>query len=215
MAPSASEDDQRLVAQVRQGDAQAWEELIARYEGRLLAFVRSRLQRPEEAEDIVQETFVGFLTSLPHYDESRSLETYLFTIAAYKLTDYLRRQGRRPTLSLSDAAGDSTTSWQLLSPVQGASTIFGNQERQHQEEQVLVKALRSIVSAWQERGDWDKLRCVELLFVRGLANKQVAAVLQMSEQTVANVKFEFLRKLKQAIRRQGGTSLIVEQGDRA
>ena len=44
----------------------------------------------------MQETFIGFLTSLPHYDEKRDIEAYLFSIASHKLTDHLRRQGRRP-----------------------------------------------------------------------------------------------------------------------
>ena len=64
--------------------------------GRLLAFVDSRLRDRAASEDVVQETFVGFLTSLPHYDEKRDMEAYLFSIAAHKLTDHLRKQGRRP-----------------------------------------------------------------------------------------------------------------------
>src|SRR5262249_57227912 len=55
-----------------------------------------RIHDRAAAEDTVQETFIGFLTSLPHYDEGRDLEAYLFSIAAHKLTDHLRRQGRRP-----------------------------------------------------------------------------------------------------------------------
>ena len=85
-----------LVRQVRAGDAAAWRQLIERYEGRLLAFVDSRLRDRAASEDVVQETFIGFLTSLPHYDEKRDMEAYLFSIAAHKLTDHLRKQGRRP-----------------------------------------------------------------------------------------------------------------------
>ena len=72
----------------------AWSDLISRYEGRLLAFVESRLGRRGASEDIVQEAFIGFLNSLPNYDGRRSLEGYLFSICAYKLTDHLRREGR-------------------------------------------------------------------------------------------------------------------------
>ncbi len=204
MSSSHSADsDRQLVHRIRRGEAQAWEELIARYEGRLLAFVRTRLRDRDQAEDIVQETLIGFLTSLPNYDESRSLETYLFTIATYKLTDFLRRQGRRPSIPLSAASNDSQSQWQLRSPVHGASTVLGRRERQHLEEQALVAAMRQVLQHWRRRGDWEKIRCAELLFVRGLANKQAAAVLQASEQTVANIKFEFLRKLKSEVRKQG------------
>src|ERR1700704_5847123 len=92
----SSESDRLLVQQIRQGDARAWEHLIARYEGRLLAFVHRRLRDRTASEDVVQETFIGFLNSLPNFDDRRELQTYLFTIASHKITDQLRRMGRRP-----------------------------------------------------------------------------------------------------------------------
>ena len=98
----SSEGDRLLIQQIRQGDPRAWETLIARYEGRLLAFVERRLHDRAASEDVVQETFVGFLNSLPHFDDSRELQTYLFTIASHKLTDHLRRTGRHPLLPASD-----------------------------------------------------------------------------------------------------------------
>src|ERR1035438_8914413 len=88
----SSESDRLLVQQIRQGDARAWEHLIARYEGRLLAFVQRRLRDRAASEDVVQETFIGFLNSLPNYDESRELQAYLFTIASYRSEE--RRVGK-------------------------------------------------------------------------------------------------------------------------
>ena len=108
-APSQS--DSLLISRIRDGQAEAWNELIARFEGRLLAFVQSRTRQRASAEDVVQEAFVGFLTSLPNYDASRSLESYLFSIAAHKLTDLLRREGRRPTVPLAPSS-THTSSWE-------------------------------------------------------------------------------------------------------
>src|SRR6266436_1005607 len=102
----SSEGDRLLVQQIRQGDARAWDGLIARYEGRLLAFVDRRLHDRPASEDVVQETFVGFLHSLPNFDDKRELQTYLFTIASYKLTDHLRRTGRHPLQHGSDGSSD-------------------------------------------------------------------------------------------------------------
>src|SRR5713226_10691062 len=102
----SSESDRLLIQGIRTGDPKAWEQLIARFEGRLLAFVRHRLHDRNLSEDVVQETFVGFLTSLPNFDDRRELQTYLFTIASYKITDQLRRKGRRPQFSDSDTGDD-------------------------------------------------------------------------------------------------------------
>src|ERR1700761_9353159 len=102
----ASDSDRLLVQQIRQADARAWETLISRYEGRLLAFVQRRLRDRAASEDVVQEAFVGFLNSLPNFDDRRELQTYLFTIASHKLTDHLRRTGRHPLKSLTDGSGE-------------------------------------------------------------------------------------------------------------
>ncbi len=200
--PASNQSDSLLVQRVRAGADEAWNELIARFEGRLLAFVESRTRDRGCAEDVVQETFVGFLTSLPNFDARRSLEGYLFSIAAHKLTDYLRRRGRRPTLPLAPGNTSGSSSWEPPAPVRAPSAILRSGERRDLEETALAEAIRDQLQQWQRRGDWEKVRCAELLFVRGWANKDVAARLGLSEQTVANHKFEFLAKLRSAVRKQ-------------
>ena len=196
-----SESDLLLTQRIRAGEADAWSELIARFEGRLLAFVESRLRSRAVAEDVVQETFIGFLTSLPNYDDSRPLETYLFSIAAHKLTDHLRREGRRPTLPLVPGPAGSS-SFEPAGPARAASSIYRSGERRQIEEQALVEAIDAQLRHWHGRGDWQKIQCAELLFVRGWPNKQVAACLDISEQVVANIKFDFLARLRAAVRGQ-------------
>src|SRR3954463_11558200 len=107
--PQQSSPDTLLIEQIRAGQPDAWNTLIAQYEGRLLSFVDSRLRRRAASEDVVQETFIGFLTNLPNYDLSRPLEGYLFSIAAHKLTDLMRREGRRPALSLTGGPSEHSS----------------------------------------------------------------------------------------------------------
>lgn len=194
--------DALLVEDIRRGNADAWTRLIDEYEGRLLAFVESRLRRRAASEDVVQETFVGFLTSLPNYDPRRPLESWLFTIAAHKLTDHLRREGRRPVLPLSSTDGSDGAAWDLPGTARAASSIARSGERQGLEERAIRDAIAGEIERWRERGDWTKLMCIELLFVRGLANKRVAKLLDLTEQQVANFKFDFLARLKTLVRRQ-------------
>jgi RNA polymerase sigma-70 factor (ECF subfamily) len=199
----ASQADSELVQRIRSGDIDAWGELISRYEGRLLAFAESRLRNRDVSEDIVQEAFIGFLTSLPNYDGKRPLESYLFTICAHKLTDHLRREGRRPTLSLSNTATTSGGDWQIPGRSRPASSIARSGERRQLEEDSLVEALQQQVDHWRRRGDWTKIQCMELLFVRGRPNKEVAGLLSITEQQVANFKFDFLARLRTQVRKQG------------
>lgn len=193
--------DSLLIERIRRGESEAWDDLIARYEGRLLAFVESRLGRRGPSEDIVQESFVGFLNSLPNYDGRRPLESYLFSICAYKLTDHLRREGRRPAVPLSSTT-DSSGEWQVPASSRPASSIARSGERKSLEEKAIVQALREQLDRWRNKGEWTKLMCAELLFVRGWANKEVAERLEISEQQVANYKFEFIARMRSLIKRQ-------------
>ncbi len=199
---ATSDAETLLIQQVRSGDAPAWRLLIERYEGRLLAFVDSRLRDRAASEDVVQETFVGFLTSLPHYDEKRDLEAYLFSIAAHKMTDHLRKQGRRPI----DQFG-SDDHGRPLEEVPGggrpASSIARSGERRKAEERLLTEALGGLVREWLGRGEFDRLCCLELLIVKGWANKDVAAYLGLTEQAVASYKFQTVARLKEMARRAG------------
>ncbi|MFK7737060.1 MAG: RNA polymerase sigma factor [Pirellulaceae bacterium] len=201
---SSAGADQILVERISQGEENAWEDLIGRYEGRLLAFVDSRLRNRSTSEDIVQETFVGFLNSLPNYDRKRPLESYLFSICAYKLTDFLRREGRRPAISLTQNAGDNSSSpWQIVSGrARGASSIARSGERKGLEESAIAEALDDQIQKWKQRGDWGKLKCIELLFVIGQGNKEVAETLDITEQQVANFKFDFISRTRSLVGRQ-------------
>jgi RNA polymerase sigma-70 factor, ECF subfamily len=197
----ASDGDRLLIQQIRQGDERAWESLIARYEGRLLAFVERRLRDRATSEDVVQETFIGFLNSLPHFDDRRELQTYLFTIASHKLTDHLRRSGRHPLHPASEGHGDVLQ--QQLDHHPAASSMARSQERRQLESEAIVQCLGSIIRQWQERGDYVRLKVLELLLVKGWANRDVAAHLGVTEQQVANYRFAAVKKLTEKIRAAG------------
>jgi len=201
--PELSQTEALLIDGVRQGEEDAWRRLIDRYEGRLLAFAESRLGKKPAAEDVVQETFIGFLNSLPNYDGERPLEGYLFAICAYKITDHLRREGRRPTVPLSSGPHSTSGSWEPPGKARVASSIVRSGERREKEAEALAMALGGFLKRWREKGDWTKIKCMELLFVRGVANKEVAEELGLSEQQVANFKFDFLARLKGSMKKAG------------
>jgi RNA polymerase sigma-70 factor (ECF subfamily) len=60
-----------------------------------------------------------------------------------------------------------------------------------------------MVRHWREKGDWMRLKVMELLWVKGMANRDVAALLGVSEQQVANYRFSSVKKLAELIRNAG------------
>jgi RNA polymerase sigma-70 factor, ECF subfamily len=194
--------DSLLIEQVRRGDARAWEQFIARYEGRLTAFVEHRLSNRSHVEDIVQEALIGFLNSLPNYDGQRSLESYLFSICAYKLTDHLRRVGRRQIRSLGvDSSNQETPGERLAGRARMASSIARSSEQRDLEEQAIVAVLKEQIAKWKSQQDWLKLVCLELIVVAGKPNREIATLLDISEQKVANYKSDFISRTKTQLSR--------------
>lgn len=186
-----------LISAIRKGDQRAWHQLIERYQGRLLAFARTRLRNPGEAEDALQETLLGFVTSLPHFDESRSLETYLFAILRYKIGEILTRKKRLPELTAGFDIDDDSPGLPDPAVSETPSRIAASAEREHQQTEVVAKILRRLIEELRDRDKLDDLQVVELLFYVGLRNKEAGERLGRDEKAVAGVKFRALGRLRE------------------
>jgi len=188
--------DKFLVIAIRKGDQRAWHQLIERYQGRLLAFARSRLRGPGEAEDALQETFLGFVTSLKHFDESRSLETYLFAILRYKIGEALSKKKRRAEITAGFDIDDDSPGLPEATDSETPSRVALEHERTRQQADVLARILRRLIEELRDKGKLEDLQVVELIFYVGLRNKVVGERLGRDEKAVAGVKFRALNRLR-------------------
>lgn len=99
--PPPVQTDEQLVQRYRSGQASAFEELVRRHHDDLIRFLIRLSGNRVVAEDAFQETFLQVHLSLDTFDASRRFKPWLFTIAANKARDALRRNARRKTLDLS------------------------------------------------------------------------------------------------------------------
>lgn len=186
--------DEFLIERIRQGDQDAWRRFIQRYEGRLTAFARMRTAGLADAEDLVQETFVGFLQSLKHYDSRRALETYLFTILRYKLCDQLRQRKIVP-LNPPDNECDW---WDRIVPgtTETPSGLAEHAEQRESFEVLLADLLRRLIHDMRDRSAFDDLQVIELIFYKGMRNLDVANLLDIDQKAVAGIKFRAIQRLQ-------------------
>ena len=73
--------DEALMLEFQGGSRPAFEELFARYHKPLYGFFRRRLNNPERAEDLTQETFLAVIRAASRYEPRASVRTYLYGIA--------------------------------------------------------------------------------------------------------------------------------------
>jgi RNA polymerase sigma-70 factor (ECF subfamily) len=142
---------------------------------------------------------MGLLRSLPHYDSTRDLESYLFTIAAHKIRDHLRKGGRHP-LSLLGDLSESRAPAEPSARIRGPSSLLASRERLEGEEARLASLLAEMLTQWMEKGDYRRIKCMELLFVAGWSNQDAAQQLGLTEQQVANYKFQMVERLSKGAR---------------
>jgi RNA polymerase sigma-70 factor (ECF subfamily) len=109
-AQLAQVSDEQLVERYRTGDTPAFEELVRRHHDDLIRFLVRLTGNRAVAEDAFQETFLQVHLSAESFDTSRRFKPWLFTIAANKGRDALRRNARRKALDLSApiAGGNSS-----------------------------------------------------------------------------------------------------------
>lgn len=203
--------DHFLVEQIRAGSESAWRQLIDRFTGRLLAFARARTAGLSDAEDLVQEAFVGFLQSIAHYDPARSLETYLFTILRHKLYDLLRQ--RKMTLVSEPADGGEW--WDRVVPgsTETPSGHVMQQETERQQAQLLADILRQLIHELRDRDAFDDLQVIELVFFAGKRNLDVGELLDIDQKAVAGIKFRAIQKLQSYLQqREPSETSCLDEG---
>ena len=87
---------QRFVA----GDEAAFREIVNRYKNSLYAFLKQFLNQSDLVDDVFQETFLQLFTSRESFDPNRPLRPWLFTIAANKAKDALRKMQRTAAVTI-------------------------------------------------------------------------------------------------------------------
>ena len=92
-------DDRALVETLRSGDPKAPGLLVDRFHGVVFGLCFRMMRHRQDAEDVVQETFVRALGGIGGFDPERPLRPWLLGIAANRCRTALGRRGRRPVLA--------------------------------------------------------------------------------------------------------------------
>ena len=96
--------DADLLALYGQGDEAAFREIVSRYKNSLYTFLRRFLNRQDLIDDVFQETFLQLYNSRESFDITRPLRPWLFTIAANKAKDALRKRHRTAAIQIGPIA---------------------------------------------------------------------------------------------------------------
>ena len=140
--------DERLIELYCAGERGAFTALIKRYEQELFAFLFRFLGSRPAAEDVFQDTFLQIHLRAERFETDRQLKPWLFTIAANKARDYLRRNKRHSNVSLdapapgspgSSGSGGSSGGGTTFVDLMQAQTVQPDESLSTQEKQQMVR----------------------------------------------------------------------------
>ena len=98
--------DTLLMLRVRQGDRDAFTDLVERWKQPVIGFIYRTLPDPDEAEDLAQATFIQLWKTAGRYQPTARFSTFLFTIARNLCLNEIRRRVRHPADSLDEPRPD-------------------------------------------------------------------------------------------------------------
>lgn len=90
--------DNQLVEQIKEGNILAFEELVRRYQRRLLSFAYRITHDEQAAEDVVMEALFNLYKTIDHVDTTRKFSSYIYSIAKNTAISFLRKQKHEVSL---------------------------------------------------------------------------------------------------------------------
>lgn len=180
--------DDILVLRFQNGERAAFEELVLRYRDRIFNYLRAMCGSDSEAEDLTQEAFIRAFVNAKSFRREASFHTWLYRIAYNGYLDGLRKQKRRPAISLDQPLSeDDETKIDLPDPGEGPEQHVERLELQS----VLVDALQALP---------EKLRSVVILHdVHGYRYEEIAVVVKCPIGTVRSRLFHARQNLRRKL----------------
>lgn len=122
--------DQVLVDRAKQGERQAFDQLVSKYQRRLLRLLVRIVHDPAEAEDVVQETFIKAYRGLRHFRGDAAFYTWLYRIGVNTAKNHLARLARRaPTATGTDAEqADAQERSELLHDISTPESMLASKQ---------------------------------------------------------------------------------------
>ena len=183
-----------LLTRARNGDRDAFGELVVRYEKKVLALTCRMCRNQEDGEEAAQETFLAAWQGLPGFRGDASFSTWLYRLASNAATDLLRREGRRS--SRAGPSLDDDESWVEL-PDSGPSP-------QALAEQSELKG--QIETALQKLSP-DHRQVLILREIHQLSYEEISAALSLDTGTVKSRISRARSRLRKILLQSGNFSL--------
>jgi len=166
--------------QVREDDAEAFEELMLRYQGRLVTVLEHLVGSRDQAEDLAQEVFLRVYRARKRYVPGAKFSTWLYTIANNVASNALRTRSRRREVNLGPQGSGPMGTKPLETMVQASSGQLPTRQLDKAEVRDMVRM------ALQSLNDRQRL-AVLLSKFEGMSYADIAESMHISPQAIKSL----------------------------
>jgi RNA polymerase sigma-70 factor, ECF subfamily len=184
--------DVRLMLDVREGSATAFEELVLRYQGRLLTVLRHLVGSREQAEDLTQEVFLRVYRARESYQPDAKFSTWLYTIANHVAANALRTRSRHPEVTLQGSPSGPMGARPLDTMLQASS---GQMPARQLDKAEMREIVRMALEALGER----QRMAVLLNKFEGMSYAEIATIMDMSPQAIKSLLSRARENLREVL----------------
>lgn len=184
--------DVRLMLQVRDDNAAAFDELMLRYQNRLVTVLEHLVGRRDQAEDLAQEVFLRVYRARKRYVAGAKFSTWLYTIANHAAANALRSRSRRPEVNLTTKPTESGSTSVLDKMALAASGAMPTRQLDKAELQDIVRAALQGLSERQRLA-------VLLNKFEDMSYADIATTMEMSPQAVKSLLSRARLNLKEIL----------------
>lgn len=175
--------DAELVAAAGEGDGDAFEALVRRYQGRIIGLARGYTRNPADAEDLAQDVFVRLYRSLRRFRGDSLFRTWVYTVALNVIRSHHASRGRREPV-WGDSGADAERAFDPPDGAPDAEITFARRE-------AIERALRELPPDLRE--------AVTLRDVHGLDYREIAEATGAPMGTVESRIFRGRQRLRAAL----------------
>jgi RNA polymerase sigma-70 factor, ECF subfamily len=200
----ALDPDVRLMLEVRDDSAAAFEELVARYQTRLVTVLRHQVGSREQAEDLAQEVFLRVYRARKSYVPGSKFSTWLFTIANHAAANSIRGKSRRHEVTVQSHDSGPMGARPLDKMLQTSSGQMPSRQLDKAEMREIV---RMSIEALGER----QRMAVLLSKFEGMSYAEIAEVMEITQQALKSLLSrarENLREVLQPYFDHGATPML-------
>jgi len=179
--------DIRLMLRVRDDEAGAFEELVERFQHRLVAVMHHLVSNAEEAEDLAQEVFLRVYRARKKYRPRSKFSTWLFTIANNLAVNCLRARQRKPAVPLTPHDSGPLGA----RPEEQLVKDRGDSPSQHMQQLELAAVVRRALDTLNERqrmavvlNKFEDMNYAEIAEVMGLSTKAIKSLLSRARMNL-------------------------------